>query len=475
MKKFYPQTWSMESIAPVWNGAFRKDLTKVVDDLYQSMVPLADEDGAKKRIQITMGLKQAFRNNKKKLSELLSGLIDCVKKHTNLEIEKAFLDLTPEINASAGTETIVYIFATKVWSKVIVSAISRDKESLDDFIDTHKVAMTLDRATGKFRKEAKVKGKIVINSAFFDKVYNGTYTIDTIVDTIMHEIGHVFDSYDSALRMSWVSDLAEDLVDYKEGTFGVAEAEEALARVSKILPKMNLGFGGKVKRAEFTKIVDKLNKETNRDEDWVSTVSAVYTLVVRSAEYNITSRGFQDIFSNDTYKAPERRADKYATLQGGGHGDSLFIQSMVDYTKLMEVYGINKFRAKHYIKESWLILRQNEADYDTHADRIGEVLRTMYYRLDKISKIAGPDGVKEDLEALEFVRKIYEESLHSQTLLEESMKFLDAYRKYSNRALAILFSRSRLEENSILMTAIRNTARSSLHADAAHLQQLAHQ
>lgn len=473
MKQFYPQTWSMESITPVWKGAFRKDLHEVIENLYNTIVPLADEQGEKYKLQLTFGLKTANRREKKDISNKVKDIIRCIKKHTNLELDDACLALKSDPNASAGGKSILYIYGVDPLSRDFMQYILSDKSELEDFINHHKSAMMLDRKIGKFHKEVKMHGRVLIHSAFFDKVYNNLIPLDTITDVILHELGHVFDCYDAALRMNWVSDLAEDLVDYEEDTFGVDEAKDALKRIGKMI---NIELPGVpwLTKNKIKKLYKELVTSEETDLDWVQTVSALYTLLVRAVEFSRLGFMAQDIFSNDTFKGAERRADKFAALQGAGTGIVDYLQTMIDYTKLMQLSGMSKFQARLQIRLIWTMLRSNTADYDTTANRINEILRTMYLRMSFIAENVGKDAVKADLEAIDIIKQAYEESKHTEDILADSCKIFDTIVKYGTRAIGILVSRSRLSENSILTTAIRNTARSSLHADAARLKQLTH-
>lgn len=478
---FYPQTWSVESIAPQWKGAFKKDLTRAFTEIYNKIKDVADPSGDDDKLSISMGLASRYRSSKSR-NELLKPMADCIFKHTNIKLKEYILELDETINAAAGPCSIYLTFGSSpLYSRHVHNLMCVEK-GFKEFINIYKIAYFLDRSTGKLKKEMELDGFALIHSKFFDLLYSGDIEIDMLTSIMLHEVGHIVDSLDQAIRMTCVSDLAEDMIGYREVATDKNETYQLLMLTERMINKISRSIIGTSFKKTALKSVEKLKRipEDERDSEWIATVRAIYTIAVRETEMEIGRSSFNiygkpttdSIMNDDLYRGSERRADKFATMQMGGDQTIIFCDIMLDCVKLKNIMAYSKARAKLEVYLTWKVLVPNDADYDTMANRADEVLRNKYMILSHLEKKLKSHELAEELRVIAFLRPIISDMKNVEKEFAQKWRFFKDIKKYGGRAFSVFRSRSRLDQNSVLSAAIRTTARSSIHEDAAKLRLL---
>lgn len=481
--RFSPYSWGLEAIQPNVTTALKHDVKDALTEIYHRLLEYVDETALRKGSPITRMMTRFFKNDSVRAKEMRP-LGDAIKKHTNLELTKYDIEITEEVNAYFG-ESWISIFIMmgqpglgRMISKWVFQDPSEFDDSLKFLADVHKYTNSLDRSVNKFKSNCVIGGVICINSAFFDllcKDFEGN--IDMLVGVILHELGHCMDGLDQSLRLTAASELGEDILDYVDDHVTLANADKLLQGIKSILTTTEISSSLKTK---YIQAYNSLVKDPDRTDEWLATVTALYSLIVRYAEGRIGS-GFlgklglnkdvsDSVLSDDAYRGAERRADKFAANLGAGDGIIAMMAMLSDAAALAEIMGVPKWMAEQNVRAAWEYLKENTAGYDPHGTRMLALLKQRYQMLQRCNLSKHELSIQ--LNAIRMVEKVVSTVANKEQGYEDSIKFLKAIINFAGRALTLFLNHNRLDQNSLLMNTIRRLSNSSLHADAAAMQLL---
>lgn len=479
MQRFNPYTWSYESIRARPDRTFYTDMIKALEEVKSHLDPQISERNKESGRGVTKLLKRYYFKEKDR-SQLLHPVSDVIKKHTNLDISQYVITIDPSLNAeSSGVHIFLVFFSegtkeTSILRRDILGNAKSFDETLQKFKEMHHTALSLDRVVGKFKKTHSLTGKISVHSGFFDALYTGTVPIDTLASVIVHEVGHAIDAFDISLRMVCVSDLGEDLLAYKEDQLSPKTCVTMLETLKSGI--LQARMDSKL-RKKYLSSIKSLESDKDHTKEWMSSVSALYTLGVRQIELDLLSKSEtyptlkDSVISNDSFKGAERRADRYAGLYGLS-GVIDFCDVFTNAQRISETFGHTERDITKFQELLWHTQRDNEYGYDTFYRRAHEMLKTKYLALKQMQE----DGAsKKDLadyaKGIAMAEQVVGGMKSAEQRLRERSRTLDKIHDSIVRALTIFSSRDRVSQNSILSDAIRDVARSPLHYDAYRVSQ----
>lgn len=480
MKIFNPYTWSLETIAPQTNRSFKADLEKAVEDLYNSLASQASDTTKAKGNVISRVLVQNY-NSSEARSKLLTPIAKVIEKHTNLRITTTYLDAVLEPNAWVSDSPVQIFLATSrpIYNSLIMHeyfSVPKDfNESIEWLASLHYHANKMDRNIGRFSSKLVLRSIMCIHSGFLDRCFvNYKDGVDSVVNTILHELGHLIDGVESSIRLAAVSELGDDILQYTPKTPTVEEMTKMLNALEISINKAKLPSGLLSKYKSAFKVLAKAEK---KNDDWLATGSALYAVGVRELESRIGTpvyKGKSDIsdsvVSSDFYKGGERRADKFATRHFAEDGNINDCNVFLNPVLFSENFNADKRRLREIIKIQYAQMRGNTDTYDSNAERALDGLKYKYNQISAIAKDCNSKDLKEYLERIRWAEELVKEMKFVEMELEKEYEFLGSVKKYVGRALTIFVSRNRLDQNSVLVNAARLVSRSALHSHAELLK-----
>ena len=477
---YLSDTVSLETISPQPSMTFKKDVEKAIAEIYDGLISEADETTIAKGNPISRVLVQKY-NSVKARSQILLPIALAIRKHTNLQISKMYLEvsLEPNANVSNSPANFFLMFSDVGYSTATFDAVFRKDSTFNEELrwlsDIHYCAHQFDKKLNKFKSKITLEATMCIYSALFDAIsVERERFIESLTAIILHELGHLMDGIDMSLRFSAASELGDDILDYEDKGVSVADALKMLQAVNNCVRNKDIR---KDLIDRYDKAAQALSKVPEHTEGWIADVTALYTLCVREVEGWIGAGMFgkrkmitDSVMSSDVIKGNERRADKYSTRLYAEDGRideaSLFLNAAV----LAKSYNSSLEFAKYYAKWMYQTTRGNVTIYDTMATRALDSLKYKYTQISALAKSTNSKELKKYLERITWAEKLVRESLSAEAEFEKEYEFLDNLRKTAGRALFLFLSRNRLDQNSVLMEAARKVSRSSLHADAERIR-----
>lgn len=398
---------AQEAIKPQFDRSFQKDLINALEDICEAIKHRMHGSSEHETfVDVWKRLKNPERD------KILAPLKTVIANHTGLPI-KAIKGSVKTI----GTSTILcplYFGQTKqfgTFERAVKNknySLETRRRLIENYINSLRLAGHVNKETGKIKSKPNPALDYIIelNLNNLYKSSGSRKALEETASVILHECGHLYDHLESSDRKITYSLITDSILEENRKSENISEVITTLSYYWEMYNYLKLKniFVSEVKSDIETLLkIDQSDEHLDKKEV-IEDANVFITLICNAVNQYV---GKTDDFSrtDSHYKNSERKADIYATRQGGG---AAFADHLArDYDLITDLTWLSRFTDDGQFKRNTLLFGYGYSEksaYDSLYRRVERILQE-YYKMSRDVFDQDKDVKRDIIKTIETLRK----------------------------------------------------------------------